>query len=345
MSVDLQKAFDRVEHAALFEALTQQMDDLEYVALLKLLYKEQIGIIGEQDAFPISRGVRQGDVLSPVLFNAVLEKAISEWKLTLSDEGLEMKEGDPNTRLTNIRYADDLLLFGRSYGEAVSMIESLAAVLARYGLQLNDKKTKILTTVDTPDVPTICITSAGAIELITGDEFHKYLGRGFTGKLRNRGKDAVEHRVRCAWCKYNGLKHVLENKNVGIRLRFRLLDAVVAATALYSLDACPITSTLAQRLDTTQRKMLRRMVGWISSSGATYEERGHLMKHRLQRCLEISPMTAWSEQLQQRKAQILQAEESWPHWTKMAHAWQPSSSRPRGRPQARWHDGVLDCNP
>ena len=45
VSVDLRKAFDRVEHAALFEALTQQMDDLEYVALLKLLYKEQIGII------------------------------------------------------------------------------------------------------------------------------------------------------------------------------------------------------------------------------------------------------------------------------------------------------------
>ena len=41
VSIDLQKAFDRVEHAAIFEALGQQMHDLEEVALLKLLYRSQ----------------------------------------------------------------------------------------------------------------------------------------------------------------------------------------------------------------------------------------------------------------------------------------------------------------
>ena len=79
VSIDLRKAFDRVEHGALFQALRDQNMDPELVALLEMLYQKQIGIVDEH-MFPINRGVRQGDVLSPVLFNAVLEHAMNEWK-------------------------------------------------------------------------------------------------------------------------------------------------------------------------------------------------------------------------------------------------------------------------
>ena len=137
---------------------------------------------------------------------------------------------------------------------------------------------------------------------------------------------------------YNCLKHVLENRNVRIHLPFRLFDAVVAAAAVYSLDTCPLTSALERRIDTTQRKMLRRTVGWISSSGATHEERGRLMKQRLQRCLEISPMLDWSVQVKQRKGHLMNSKDTWPYWTRLAYDWIPDSSRPRGRPRARWHD-------
>ena len=74
VSIDLKKAFDRVDHTALFHALRQQMDT-EYVDLLENLYETQYGNVGSH-RFPISRGVRQGDVLSPILFNAVLEHAM-----------------------------------------------------------------------------------------------------------------------------------------------------------------------------------------------------------------------------------------------------------------------------
>ena len=85
MTIDLRKAFDRVDHTALFRALRSQMDS-GHVALLELLYKTQYGNVGEH-RFPITRGVRQGDVLSPVLFNAVLECAMAKWKSKLRSHG------------------------------------------------------------------------------------------------------------------------------------------------------------------------------------------------------------------------------------------------------------------
>ena len=110
ISIDLKKAFDRVEHAALFQALFDQQVDPEHIALLQRLYKHQRGVVGEH-SFPINRGVRQGDVLSPLLFNAILGHAAEKWKQQLSEKGFALLLDPTHPRLTNIRYADDLLLF------------------------------------------------------------------------------------------------------------------------------------------------------------------------------------------------------------------------------------------
>ena len=85
VTIDLKKAFDRVDHTALFNALRQQMDP-EYVSLLEKLYEIQYGNVGSH-RFRIARGVRQGDVLSPILFNAILEHAMRKWKLKLRPHG------------------------------------------------------------------------------------------------------------------------------------------------------------------------------------------------------------------------------------------------------------------
>ena len=79
------------------------------------------------EKFSIQRGVRQGDVLSPLLFNAVLEDVIRKWKLKLTNEGLRLGQ---DTRLTNLRYADDLMIFATSREELVSMVGMLVQELS-----------------------------------------------------------------------------------------------------------------------------------------------------------------------------------------------------------------------
>ena len=58
ISIDFKKAFDRINHTELFDALIHQGVEPCYVELLKILYANQIGILGGLH-FGIRRGVRQ----------------------------------------------------------------------------------------------------------------------------------------------------------------------------------------------------------------------------------------------------------------------------------------------
>ena len=65
--------------------------------------------------------------------------------------------------MTNVRYADDILLFGKSLDEAIIMLELLVGVLQGYGLDLNVHKTKLFMTDIVQNVPCYCDTECGMI--------------------------------------------------------------------------------------------------------------------------------------------------------------------------------------
>ena len=142
-----------------------------------------------------------------------------KWKSKLSSHGFCLHPDNEHERLTNVRYADDILLFGKSLDEVVSMLELLVPVFLEYGLELNASKTKILCNEVASDQSTYCIIECGDIEILTATQKHKYLGRAFSGEVRCRGSIAVEHRISCAWMKYKGFQHILENKHIAIKLR------------------------------------------------------------------------------------------------------------------------------
>ena len=87
--------------------------------------------------------MKQGDVISPILFNAGLELAFRKWKQRLTTEGW-LLDGDGG-RLTNTRYADDVMLCAKSLPEFIRMLDLLTKELAKVGLHLNAKTTKPLT--------------------------------------------------------------------------------------------------------------------------------------------------------------------------------------------------------
>ena len=70
-------------------------------------------------------------MLSAILFNSVLDLAFERWKLKLKDEGLFIAQGMP--RLTNTRYADDILIYAKSLEELVHMTELLISELRSVG--------------------------------------------------------------------------------------------------------------------------------------------------------------------------------------------------------------------
>ena len=86
-SLDLRNAFDRVNHESLFAVLDAAGMPGAYVSLLRSLYTSQTGAVRDGRPFHIRRGVKQGDVLSPLLFNVALEYALDKWKQRLSHHG------------------------------------------------------------------------------------------------------------------------------------------------------------------------------------------------------------------------------------------------------------------
>ena len=100
--------------------------------------------MGEEHTFPITRGVRQTDLLSPLFFNALLEFVIQDWLCGVGDKGIALTAEDAQERLTNVRYADDLLLFSRSRAGAVTLLNQFVIFLRKCGLEINQQKTKVL---------------------------------------------------------------------------------------------------------------------------------------------------------------------------------------------------------
>ena len=76
---------------------------------------EIVSDFGQDDQFPITGGVRQGCVLSPRLFCAVLEFAMRKWRHAVGQAGIDLMDGGPN--LLDLRFADDILIFARSRQE------------------------------------------------------------------------------------------------------------------------------------------------------------------------------------------------------------------------------------
>ena len=178
-SLGLRIGFDRIEHRSLFEALHDQGVPQCYISLLSALCRSQTGQVQAGRKFSIQRGVKQGDVLSPALFNAGLELALARWKCKLSQHALHVGGTE---RLTNIRYADDILLFAKSLEELVFMMESLVHESAHIGLQRSSSKTKIFTTQSLTK-PLFVEVCGEMLQVVTGDQTHKYLGRSLCGSM------------------------------------------------------------------------------------------------------------------------------------------------------------------
>ena len=130
--MDMRKAFDTIDHHALMQSLRSKGLPDAYISLLSMMYTNQKASANGSSKFPIQRGVKQGDTLSAILFNCVLDIAFDTWRLSLANEGILIAHG--LQRLTNIRYADDILLYAKSLDELLSMTEKLPAEMNKIGL-------------------------------------------------------------------------------------------------------------------------------------------------------------------------------------------------------------------
>jgi hypothetical protein len=198
-AIDFKKAFDTVEHSAVWNALEEQKVPKQYMNTLKKLYEGQSGTIvanHESRPFGITRGTKQGDPISPPLFNAVLEKAMARVKGMWLKRGWGIQMGSlDGERLLNLRFADDILLVSRSLRVLKRMLEELQIAVREVGLELHFGKTKILANEQgrKQSHATSIELGGGKVDILPPGECTQYLGRVFS--FMDFHTHEIKHRI------------------------------------------------------------------------------------------------------------------------------------------------------
>jgi hypothetical protein len=150
-SLDLEKAFDKVLHSALYQNLHAAGISDDDLQAIKTLYADQSAYIQldpslRSRCFPILRGVRQGDPMSPILFACALRGCMQKLKLKWDRQNYGAVVGaseDGKDRLCFVSFADDTTLIAKSKRALRAMLRDIHEALQTVGLNLNADKCKI----------------------------------------------------------------------------------------------------------------------------------------------------------------------------------------------------------
>ena len=130
-----------MDHNNLWKILKEMGISDHLTCLLRNLYARQEATVrtGTTDWFQVGKGVRQGCILSPCLFNLYVEYIMRNAGLGETQAGIKIA----GRNISNLRYADDTTLMAESE-ELNSLLMKVKEESEKVGLKLNIQKTKIV---------------------------------------------------------------------------------------------------------------------------------------------------------------------------------------------------------
>ena len=138
------KASDCVDHNKLWKILREMGIPDHLTCLLRNLYAGQEATVrtghGTTDWFQIGKGVCQGYILSPCLFNLHAEYIMRNAGLEEAHAGIKIA----GRNINNLRYADDNTLMADSREELKSLLMKVQEESEKDGLKINIQKAKIM---------------------------------------------------------------------------------------------------------------------------------------------------------------------------------------------------------
>ena len=131
--LDIEKAFDKINHRKLFQKLIKRKVPMYLVRLLIYWYVSQTFVVkwgnGFSSPFTISNGIRQGGIISPFLFNVYMD--------SLSDELLNLGVGCyiRGVCINHICFADDMVVLAPSAKALQQILNACTTYAAKYDIK------------------------------------------------------------------------------------------------------------------------------------------------------------------------------------------------------------------
>ena len=138
--IDYTKAFNSVDHNKLWKILKEMEIQDHLTCLLRNSYEDLEATVrtrhGTMDWFQLGKGVHQGCILSPCLFNFCAEYIMQNTGLDEAQAGIKIARRNIN----NLRYADDTTLMAESEEELKSLLIKVKEESQKADLKLNIQK-------------------------------------------------------------------------------------------------------------------------------------------------------------------------------------------------------------
>ena len=261
LKLDMSKAYDRVEWRYL-EAVMEKMGfhqkwiELMLECISSVSYSVLINGEPHGNIHP-SRGLRQGDPLSPYLFLLCAEglhSLIKKAKSSGDIQGVSLCRGGP--KITHLFFADDSLLFIKATTTACDQIQSILGQYERAsGQQVNRDKTTIFFNKSIPIPTQNEIKDILNVPIIR--QYEKYLGLpSLIGRNKAESFTQIKERV---WHKLKGWKEKLLSQ-AG---REVLIKAVAQAIPAYSMSCFRLPIKLIRRF-WWSNNLEQRKINWVS---------------------------------------------------------------------------------
>ena len=322
--IDYSKAFDCVDHSKLWNGLRTMGIPEHLILLIKNVYMEQEATVrtvyGDTEGFKIGKGVRQGCILSPYLFNMYSECIMR--KAGLEEEEAGIKIG--GLKINNLRYADDTTLMAESEQHLKSLLRKVKEESLRSGLKLNISKTKIMTNGKCNSFE----IDGNKIEII---ENFIFLG----SKINKDGtcEEDVRRRIMLGRTAMMDLSKIMKDRDITRRTKIRIIKAMVFPVATYGCESWTLRKKERKKIDAFELWTWRRLlkVPWTA-------------KRTNQSILdEVRPECSLEALMLKQKlsyfGHVMRAERS---LEKTIMLGKVGGSRRRGRQRTRWMDGIRE---
>uniref|UniRef100_A0A670JUB4 Reverse transcriptase domain-containing protein n=1 Tax=Podarcis muralis TaxID=64176 RepID=A0A670JUB4_PODMU len=276
---------------------------------------------GTTDRFKIGKGVRQGCMLSPCLFNLYAEFIMRKAGLDESQAGIKIA----GRNINNLRYADDTTLMAESEEELKNLLMRVKEESAKCGLKLNIKKTKIMATGP--------ITSWQT----EGEEMEAVRDFTFLGSMITADGDSsheIKRRLLLGIKAMTNLDSILKSRDITLPTKVRIVKAMVFPVVMYGSESWTIKKADRQRIDAFELWCWRRLlrVPWTAR------------RSNLSILKEISPECSLEGQILKLRLQyfghLMRREDS---LEKTLMLGKMEGTRRRGRQRTRWLDSVLEA--
>ena len=320
--IDFSKAFDSIHRDSLWKIVRSYGIPEKLVKIMKLFYENYECCIALEnnnltDNFNVKTGVRQGCILSPILFLIVVDWVMRKSTNNVNN-GIPWRDG---YSLDDLDFADDLALTSSNQDNLQDKTNNLVNYAKQVGLQINIKKTETMHTSQEPTNPII-------IEGEPVKNTNKFTYLGSVLSVEDGALSDINARLTKARFAFCNLQNIWKSNKYSLSLKMKIYNSNVKSILLYGAETWRVVQRDMNKLNVFHTKNLRKIckIFWPN---------------------RISNI----ELLQRTKSKVIEDEVKIKRWkwlghvlrmdndkiSKVALKWTPENGRRnRGRPKQTW---------